>query len=116
MMQSTRSSVTTLPAATLSRMPGAPDDSTPTIRDLRLDALDRHRHARDQAAAADRHHHHVDVRPVADDLEPHGPLAGDQLQIVEGMDVGEAALADQLPAPRSFASSQIVPCSTTSAP
>ena len=67
MMQSTRSSVTTVPS---------PRSAHPR-RARRLDAnhadgldrLDGHRDARNQPAAADRHDDDVDVRPVANDLE-----------------------------------------------
>ena len=77
-------------------MPGAPDDSTPTIRHLRVHRLERHRDARDQPAAADRHDDDVGLRKVLVDLQPHRPLARDELRIIERMDVGVAALGDEL--------------------
>ena len=96
MMQSTRSSVTTEPAPDAvahARRAGRLDADDP---DRRLDVLDRHRDAGDQPAAADRHDDDVDLGPVADDLEAERALAGDELQVVERMHVGEAAIADQL--------------------
>ena len=62
----------------------------------RLDRLGRHRDARNQAASANRHDDDVDVVPVANDLETERALSGDELQVVERMHIGQAAVSDEL--------------------
>ena len=96
MTQSTRSSVTTAPARTLSRMPGAPDDSTPiTLTDgliaLTAIATPEIKPPPPIGTTID-----VDVGPVANDLEAERALPGDELQIVERVHVGQPAIADEL--------------------
>ena len=88
-----------------------PDDP-----DLRVECLERRRDARDQPAAADRDDDRVDRRQVVDRSRARacpGPRSG-RGRRTDGCRSGPAPR----PAPSafSFASSQIVPCSTTSAP
>src|SRR5437764_356206 len=64
--------------------------------DIGIPPLERHRDARDQAPTTDRHDHHVHLGEIVVDFEAQGPLPGDQLEVVEGMDVGEAPFGDEL--------------------
>ena len=53
--------------------------------DLRARAAQRDPDAARQAAAADGHHHAREVRHVLEQLEPERALAGDHVEVVEGM-------------------------------
>ena len=73
-------------------------------RQLRLDAddprrrrqgLDCGRHAGRQPAAGDGHDDARDVRKVLDDLEPAGPLPGDDRRVVVGLDHDQPALVGE---------------------
>ena len=59
-------------------------------------ALHRHRHAGDEPAAADRHDDRVELGPVLHHFEPQRPLSGNQLLVVERVDVGQPFVANQL--------------------
>jgi len=64
--------------------------------DLGVRSLERHCNAGDQSAAADRHHGHVDLGKILTDLQAQCSLAGDELHVVEGMDVCQPALLAEL--------------------
>ena len=61
-----------------------------------VEALERERHAGDQAAAADRHDHDIDVAELLEDLQTDRPLPRDDVLIIEGMDEGIALLLLEL--------------------
>ena len=116
MMQSTRSSVTSAARVDAALHPRRAGRLDADDADLRVDALERHRDAGDQPAAANRHDDDVDVGPVLGDLEPDRALPHDQLLVVErdgcrcSRARRRAASPSRSPRPRSM------PCSTTSAP
>ena len=58
--------------------------------DVRLDALGRHRHARDQSASAHRHHQRVQAGHIFQHFQRQSALAGDDFGVVVGMDESEA--------------------------
>jgi len=64
--------------------------------DVRALGLDRRRDAGEEAAAAERHDHGPDVRRLLQDLEPARALAGDDVDVVEGMDQDRAGLRLEL--------------------
>ena len=96
MMQSTRVERQQAALAHAARHPGRARRLDADHLDRRVARLERHRHARDQPAAADRHDRQLHLRPVLVDLEADRSLPDDQLLVVERMDVGVAALGDEL--------------------
>ena len=58
----------------------------------RVDALDGKRHARDEPAPADGHHDGVHVGQLLQNFKADGPLARDDVLVVEGVDEGVVVL------------------------
>src|SRR5215472_1805852 len=56
--------------------------------------LDRQRNPGDQASAADWNHDDVCIRYLVDDLQPKCGLTGDEVSVVERMDVGQTLLGN----------------------
>ena len=80
------------PAASEAGTGAQPAACTPTIRTSGIKCLDRHRDTADQPAAADRDYQQRQVGQRLDDLEADRALAGDHPLIVEGMNIGQAAI------------------------
>ena len=59
---------------------------------LGMRRLDRHRHAAGEPPAAEGHHDLAQVLDVLGELEPERALAGDHVEVVEGVHEGEVAL------------------------
>src|SRR5205807_1760450 len=64
--------------------------------DVRVVTLHGHRDAGDQSAAADRDDDRVELGPVLNDFQSERSLAGDELLVVERMNVRESFVAHQL--------------------
>ena len=89
-----------LAVAVVHRVPGRREALGLDADDVQVgaDRLGRRRHAGDQAAAADRDDQGVDRRLLRQHLERDRALAGDDGEVVERMDDGEAALLGELQA------------------
>ena len=63
---------------------------------LRPQALDGKGHAGDQAAAAHRHDDRIQIRQLVQNFQADGPLAGDDLIVIKGVDEGGPSLLLEL--------------------
>ena len=68
-----------------------PDDPDPPVQ-----RLQRHRHSGNQPAAANRHHRYINLRKVFVYFQSQCALPGDELHIVERMNVGQPPLFAKL--------------------
>ena len=82
----------------------------------RVGGLDRERDAGGEAAAGERHEDGGEVGAVLDQLEAGGALAGDDVAVVEGRDLGEALGRRRGGGDSAAASSWVRPAMRTSAP